>query len=64
MCIMGRPERGTSREAAGGGLTSTGADTKELERELNDAERDKLLLCMGNPSGPAGHLPYEAEEFC
>ena len=20
--------------------------------------------CMGNPSGPAGHLPYKAEEFC
>ena len=19
---------------------------------------------MGNPSGPAGHLPYKAEEFC
>ena len=26
--------------------------------------RDKLLSCMGNPSGPAGHLPYKAEEFC
>ena len=29
----------------------------------HDAEKNKLLLCMGNPSGPAGHLPYEAEEF-
>ena len=19
---------------------------------------------MGNPSGPTGHLPYKAEEFC
>ena len=19
---------------------------------------------MGNPSGPSGHLPYKAEEFC
>ena len=23
----------------------------------------KSLLCMGNPSGPAGHLPCKAEEF-
>ena len=21
-------------------------------------------MCMGNPSGPAGHLPCKAEEFC
>ena len=32
---------------------------------MNGSEKgEKSLLCMGNPSGPAGHLPCKAEEFC
>ena len=32
---------------------------------INGSEKgEKSLLCMGNPSGPAGHLPCKAEEFC
>ena len=32
---------------------------------INGSEKgEKSLLCMGNPSGPTGHLPYKAEEFC
>ena len=32
---------------------------------INESEKgEKSLLCMGNPSGPAGHLPCKAEEFC
>ena len=32
---------------------------------INGSEKgEKSLLCMGNPSGPSGHLPYKAEEFC
>ena len=57
------PERGTSREAAGGGLTYTETPTKELAREQYVAARDKLLPCMENPSGLRATSPTRRRSF-
>ena len=47
------------------GSHTHGNNTGCIHRQhKRDGKREKSLLCMGNPSGPAGHLPYKAEEFC
>ena len=49
----------------GGGGTPTGTTTDASTDNINGSKKgEKSLLCMGNPSGPAGHLPCKAEEFC
>ena len=47
------------------GLTPTGTTPDVSTDNINESEKErKVTLAMGNPSGPAGHLPYKAEEFC
>ena len=57
--------QGDEPRSGGGGLTPTGTTPDASTDNINGSEKgEKSLLCMGNPSGPAGHLPYKAEEFC
>ena len=57
--------RGDEPRRGGGGLTPTGTTPDVSTGNINESEKErKLLTCMGNPSGPSGHLPYKAEEFC
>ena len=58
------PRRGTSPEGAEGahahGNTTPEASTDNIN---GSKKRGKLLLCMGNPSGSLGQLPYKAEQL-
>ena len=52
--------QGDEPRRGGGGLTPTGTTTDASTDDINGSEKgEKSLLCMGNPSGPAGHLPYK-----
>ena len=57
--------QGDEPQRGGGGLTPTRTTPDASTDNINGLEKgEKSLLCMGNPSGPAGHLPCKAEEFC
>ena len=59
------PSQGDEPRRGGGGLTPTGTTPDASMDNINGSEKgEKSLLCMGNPSGPSGHLPCKAEEFC
>ena len=65
MFQLSRLAGGDEPRRGGGGLTPTGTTPDVSTDNINGSEKgEKSLLCMGNPSGPAGHLPYKAEEFC
>ena len=50
--------QGDEPRRGGGGLTPTGTTPDASTDNINGSEKgEKLLLCMGNPSGPSSHLP-------
>ena len=52
--------QGDEPRRGGGGLTPTGTTPDASTDDINGSEKgEKSLLYMGNPSGPAGHLPYK-----
>ena len=58
--------QGDEPQRGGGGAHAHGNNTGRIHGRHKRVGKkgEKSLLCMGNPSGPAGHLPCKAEEFC
>ena len=60
-----RASQGDEPRRGGGGSRPREHNTGHIRgQHKRVGKRGKSLLCMGNPSGPAGHLPCRAEEFC
>ena len=56
--------QGDELRRGGGGSRPREHNTGGIHGQHKRVEkRGKSLLCMGNPSGPLGQLPYKAEEF-